>query len=49
MEKLSSGLASGGDMRLDIAGKRDMLGGYADDFGEVFVVGGIDEGCREQL
>ena len=31
MEKLSSGFGSGGDIRLDIVGKRDMLGGCADD------------------
>lgn len=32
IEKLSSGFASGGDMRFDIVGKRDMLGGCVDDF-----------------
>lgn len=31
MEKLSSGFGSGGDIRLDIVGKRDMLGGYVVD------------------
>ena len=31
IEKLSSGFASGGDIRLEIVGKRDMLEGWVDD------------------
>lgn len=38
IEKLSSGFASGGDIRFDIVGKRDMLDG--------FVQENIDECCR---
>ncbi len=32
IEKLSSGFASGGDIRFEIVGKRDMLGGCDDGF-----------------
>ena len=31
IEKLSSGFASGGDIRLEMVGKRDMLGGCLDE------------------
>ena len=31
IEKLSRGFASGGDIRLEIVGKRDMLGGCVDE------------------
>ena len=32
IEKLSSGFASGGDIRFDIVGRRDMLRGCVNDF-----------------
>ena len=31
IEKLSSGFASGGDIRFEMVGKRDMLDGYVEE------------------